>query len=79
MALTLRRLAFVAAAGLLLAGCSSLDSFNPFSEKDVHLEGERHPVFPPGDPRSGPRRLPPPQSDSMDATIRAEPQPATAE
>lgn len=79
MALTLRRLALVAAAGLLLAGCSSLDSLNPFSEKDVHLEGVRHPVFPPGDPRAGPRRLPPPQSDSMQATIRAEPAAPAAE
>jgi outer membrane protein assembly factor BamB len=42
----LRRLAALAAAGLLLPACSTLESLNPFSEaKPPRMEGERKPVL----------------------------------
>ena len=42
----MRRLIVLAAAGLLLPACSTLDSINPFSErKPPPLEGERKPVL----------------------------------
>ncbi|MCW5771614.1 MAG: PQQ-binding-like beta-propeller repeat protein, partial [Rhodospirillaceae bacterium] len=42
----LRRLAVLAAAGLLLPACSTIDSINPFSEKKApRLEGVRQPVL----------------------------------
>jgi outer membrane protein assembly factor BamB len=42
----MRRLLALAAVGLLLPACSSLDSINPFSEKKPpRLEGERKPVL----------------------------------
>jgi outer membrane protein assembly factor BamB len=42
----MRRLLALAAVGLLLPACSTLDSINPFSEKKPpRLEGERKPVL----------------------------------
>jgi outer membrane protein assembly factor BamB len=42
----MRRLALLAAAGLLLPACSTLESINPFADKKPpRLEGERKPVL----------------------------------
>ncbi|MGQ4272764.1 hypothetical protein [Terrihabitans sp. B22-R8] len=59
-----------------LAGCDTARSLNPFSEKDKILPGERSPVFPPGDPFAGPRRLPSPNAETESITIPADQQPA---
>lgn len=45
------RLAFFALPLMLaLAGCETLDAFNPFEEKKTPLQGERRAVFPSGVP-----------------------------
>jgi len=64
-------LALAFAAALSAGGCSSVSSLNPFAEKDVKLQGERRPVFQPGSGMEGPRRLPPPNSDYVGATMPA--------
>jgi hypothetical protein len=61
----------ISTASLGLAGCSSMKSLNPFGEKDKVLQGERRPVFTPGSEFSGPRKLPPPNSDYIGATMPA--------
>jgi hypothetical protein len=61
----------IATAALALAGCSSMKSLNPFAEKDKVIPGERRPAFAPGTEFSGPRRLPPPNSDFVGATMPA--------
>lgn len=66
----------IAAASIGLAGCSSMKSLNPFGEKDKVLPGERRPVFSQGSGFEGPRKLPPPGSDYMGATMPAN-QPVT--
>jgi hypothetical protein len=65
------RLMLAAAAGLALAGCDTVSRINPFGEKDTRIEGDRRPVFAPGDPFAGPRKLPPPGSDVTTPTIPA--------
>ncbi|BCJ90826.1 hypothetical protein IZ6_15610 [Terrihabitans soli] len=57
----------IAASSLGLAGCQSL---NPFAEKDKAIPGERRPVFEQGE-FAGPRKLPPPNSDYVGATMPA--------
>jgi hypothetical protein len=59
------------ASALVLTGCSSVSKLNPFAEKDKTLPGERRPVFPPGSEFAGPRKLPPPNSDYVGATMPA--------
>jgi hypothetical protein len=66
----------IAAASLGIAGCSSMKNMNPFGEKDKVLTGERRPVFAPGSGFEGPRKMPPPGSDYMGATMPAN-QPVT--
>lgn len=63
--------ALVLASSFTLAACSGGGSLNPFAEKDVRLEGERRPVFAPGSDFGGPRKLPPPNSDYIGATMPA--------
>jgi hypothetical protein len=65
------RILLAAAAAVTLAGCDTVGKLNPFSEKETRLEGERRPVFAPGDPYAGPRKLPPPGSDATTPTIPA--------
>jgi hypothetical protein len=69
-------LLLIATAGLGLAGCSSVKSLNPFAEKDKIVPGERRPVFAPGTDFGGARKLPPPNSDYIGATMPAN-QPVT--
>jgi hypothetical protein len=70
-------LLLIAAASFSLAGCAGgMKSLNPFAEKDKVLPGERRPVFAPGTDFSGPRKLPPPGSDYVGATMPAS-QPVT--
>jgi hypothetical protein len=57
---------------LALAGCESTRSLNPFAEKDKILPGERRPVFDQTSGFDGPRKLPPPNSDYVGATMRAD-------
>jgi hypothetical protein len=45
---------------------------NPFAEKDKILPGDRRPVFAPGSDFAGPRKLPPPNSDYVGATMPAD-------
>jgi hypothetical protein len=71
-----RLILVTALACTVLAGCDTARSLNPFAEKETALPGERRPVFAPGDPFAGPRRLPPPNADTFDTTIPANPQPA---
>lgn len=59
------------ASALALAGCEATRSLNPFAEKDKILPGERQPVFGPDSGFDGPRKLPPPNSDYVGATMRA--------
>jgi hypothetical protein len=61
----------IAAASLGLGGCSSMKSLNPFGEKAKAVPGERRAVFQPGSGFEGPRKLPPPGSDYMGATMPA--------
>lgn len=65
------RIMLAATAALTLAGCETVSNLNPFSEKEKALEGERRPVFAPGDPFAGPRKLPPPESSATTPTIPA--------
>lgn len=65
------RIMLLAAAGFTLAGCETVSNLNPFSEKDTKIEGERRPVFPPGDPLHGPQKLPPPDSGATTPTVPA--------
>jgi hypothetical protein len=64
-------LVLIAIASLGLAGCSSMKGMNPFAEKDKPIPGERRPVFAPGSEFSGPRKMPPPNSDYVGATMPA--------
>jgi hypothetical protein len=61
----------IATASLGLAGCSSMKGLNPFAEKDKVIPGERRPVFAPGTEFGGARKLPPPNSDYVGATMPA--------
>jgi hypothetical protein len=72
-------LILIGASALALTGCESARSLNPFAEKDKILPGERRPVFEQGSGFEGPRKLPPPNSDYIGATMRADQQvpPAT--
>lgn len=60
------------AAALALSGCESARSLNPFAEKDVVVPGERRPAFGADSGFDGPRKLPPPNSDYVGATMRAD-------
>lgn len=64
----------ISAASLGLAGCTSMKSLNPFAEKDKAVPGERRPVFAQGTEFGGPRKLPPPNSDYIGATMPADQQ-----
>jgi hypothetical protein len=64
-------LLLIAAAALALTGCGTAQKLNPFAEKDKVIPGERRPAFAPGTEFSGPRRLPPPNSDFVGATMPA--------
>ena len=44
------RLALALSFAVSLAGCETLDKFNPFGEKETPLPGARQPVFPEGVP-----------------------------
>ena len=44
------RLALAAGLALALAGCESMEKFNPFAEKETRLPGSRQQVFPEGVP-----------------------------
>src|SRR5690606_14146710 len=63
---------FLCAAALVLGGCETARNLNPFAEKDEVIPGERQPVFGPDSGFDGPRKLPPPNSDYVGATIRAD-------
>ena len=65
------RILVLATAALTLAGCETVSNLNPFSEKETPLAGERRPVFAPGDPFAGPRKLPPPESGATTPTVPA--------
>jgi hypothetical protein len=69
-----RRIAtlLLCASAFALAGCGSVSKMNPFSEKDKILPGDRRPVFAPGTSFAGPRKLPPPNSDYVGATMPAD-------
>jgi hypothetical protein len=67
----------IAVSTLALAGCGSMQKLNPFAEKDKPIPGERRPAFAPGTEFAGPRRLPPPNSDYVGATMPAN-QPVTS-
>ncbi|MDX6805236.1 hypothetical protein SCD90_04085 [Terrihabitans sp. PJ23] len=67
----LRLVLVTAALGLALSGCDTARSLNPFAEKEKALPGERRPVFAPGDPFAGPRRLPSPNSEAQSPTVPA--------
>jgi len=69
-------LVLICASALALGGCSGVSKLNPFAEKDTVLQGERRPVFGPGSGFEGPRKLPPPNSDYVGATMPAN-QPVT--
>jgi hypothetical protein len=64
-------LLLLCASALVLTGCGSMGRFNPFAEKDKILPGDRRPAFPPGSGFEGPRKLPPPNSDYIGATMPA--------
>jgi len=64
-------LLLLCASAFALAGCGSVSKINPFAEKDKVLPGERRPVFAPGTSFAGPRKLPPPNSDYVGATMPA--------
>lgn len=46
----LLRASLLAALALGVAGCESMDKYNPFVEKQTPLPGERTPLFPEGVP-----------------------------
>jgi hypothetical protein len=64
-------LLLICASALALAGCESARKLNPFAEKDKILPGDRRPVFEQGSGFEGPRKLPPPNSDYVGATMQA--------
>jgi hypothetical protein len=65
-------LLLLCASAFALTGCGAVSKMNPFAEKDKILPGERRPVFAPGSSFAGPRKLPPPNSDYVGATMPAD-------
>lgn len=46
----LPRLGLALGLAVSVSGCETLETINPFGEKDTKLSGERQPVFPEGVP-----------------------------
>ncbi|MDF2618039.1 MAG: hypothetical protein K0S00_698 [Xanthobacteraceae bacterium] len=73
-----RTLLLVPVLGLALAaaGCETLESLNPFAEREKPLPGARAPVFPEGVPGVDYNQAPPQPANSTYGMPSAEPTPS---